>query len=608
MPGITGYVSQDSAAPLSSTVASMVASMHHGTHWASGRVVFAPAGAAAGWVAHRGSFADCMPVWNESHDICLVFSGEHLSDGQDFARICPAGSALATTDARWLVRWYEQSGPEFLQSLNGGFCGFLADLRPGRIRLLLFTDRYGLGRLYCHEDETGFYFASEAKALLRIRPGLRALDPAGLGEFLACGCTLQNRSLFAGIQLLPAGAVWTWQPPEPVSRRLYFERARWENQPPLAPEEFFERFRDTFSRVVPRYASGRQPVAMSVTGGVDSRMIMAALRTPPGSLPCYTFGGLLRESADVTIGRQVAQVCGQSHQVIPVTSRFFAEFPELAAQSVTLTDGTMDVTGAVGLFLNRLAREIAPVRLTGNYGGEILRGISSLKFDPIAEDLFDPGFCPHLRRVEETLAAERAGTRASLIAFKEVPWHHYSRLALESSQLTIRSPFLDNELVGLAFQAPPGPTRDKALAYRLIAAGNPALAHRPTDRGAARRPTLMPRAAWNWWKEFLPRAEYVYDYGMPPWFARIDRVLGPLHLEKLFLGRQKFAHFRLWYRRELAAYVRQVLLDRAALSRPYLNGRRVEAVVTAHLAGRGNYTREIHKLLTLELVQRHLLS
>jgi len=105
----------------------------------------------------------------------------------------------------------------------------------------------------------------------------------------------------------------------------------------------------------------------------------------------------------------------------------------------------------------------------------------------------------------------------------------------------------------------------------------------------------------------MPRAEYVYDYGMPQWLAKADRYLAPLHLERLFLGRQKFTHFRLWYRNELSGYVKELLLDPLTLARPYLNRRNVEEIVAAHLTGRGNYTLEIHKLLTSELIQRSLI-
>jgi asparagine synthase (glutamine-hydrolysing) len=95
---------------------------------------------------------------------------------------------------------------------------------------------------------------------------------------------------------------------------------------------------------------------------------------------------------------------------------------------------------------------------------------------------------------------------------------------------------------------------------------------------------------------------------MPNWLARIDRAFQPLRLERLFLGRQKFCHFRTWYKRELAAYVREILLDSRSRARPYVNGTELESSVNAHVSGLRNYTVEIHKLLSLELLQRALLD
>jgi asparagine synthase (glutamine-hydrolysing) len=95
---------------------------------------------------------------------------------------------------------------------------------------------------------------------------------------------------------------------------------------------------------------------------------------------------------------------------------------------------------------------------------------------------------------------------------------------------------------------------------------------------------------------------------MPPALVRLDALVRPLRLERLFLGRHKFYHFRIWYRDVLAGYVRERLLDRRALTRPYLDPTRVETVVRRHIAGSGNATTEIHRLLTLELVHRLLID
>lgn len=572
MPGITGFISRHPKAK----VQTMVECMATEPFYSSGSYVDEASELHIGWVAHKDSFADCLPIWNENRDVCLFFAGESFSEHKR---------------ATQLVHAYEDFGIGFIEKLNGWFSGMLLDRRKGEI--VLFNDRYGFGRVYYHEDENGFYFSSEAKALLKVLPKLRKLDPAGLGEFFSCGCALQNRSLFAGVQCLPGGSRWTFRRGEPAKKESYFRPESWESLPTLSGDEFYEKLKDTFARVLPRYL--RNSTGVSLTGGLDSRMIMAWAQRPAGSLPCYTFGGSYRDCADVTVARRVAQICRQPHQVIPVGKEFIADFPRLAEKTVYVTDGAMDVSGSPDLFANRIARGIAPVRLTGNYGGEILRGIVAFKPTRVQTELFDAAFSPRVKQAEETYASEAKCRRLSFVAFKQVPWHHHCRASVEQSQLTLRAPYLDNDLVSLVYQAPAELSTSSEPSLRLIADGNPALARLGTDRAGTMQ-------------EFLVKAEYAYDYGMPNWLAQVDSVLRPLHLEKLFLGRHKFYHFRYWYRHQLASYLKDILLDSRTLGRPYLNPLRVRAIVEGHTSGRSNHTMELHRVLSSELIQRTLIE
>ena len=118
----------------------------------------------------------------------------------------------------------------------------------------------------------------------------------------------------------------------------------------------------------------------------------------------------------------------------------------------------------------------------------------------------------------------------------------------------------------------------------------------------------MTAAALRQILEFTFKAEYAYDYGMPQWVARVDHLISPLRPERMFLGRHKFYHFRVWYRDALAQYIRDVLLDSRALTRPYVERKGLETIVQGHLDGGRNYTLEIHKLLTLELIHRQLVD
>jgi asparagine synthase (glutamine-hydrolysing) len=58
---------------------------------------------------------------------------------------------------------------------------------------------------------------------------------------------------------------------------------------------------------------------------------------------------------------------------------FLERFSDYAERTVYYTDGCADVSRSADLYVNEKAREIAPVRITGNYGGEVLRRVRQEK-------------------------------------------------------------------------------------------------------------------------------------------------------------------------------------------------------------------------------------
>jgi asparagine synthase (glutamine-hydrolysing) len=222
--------------------------------------------------------------------------------------------------------------------------------------------------------------------------------------------------------------------------------------------------------------------------------------------------------------------------------------------------------------------------------------------------LFHREFLSSVRQAGDTYARLLLGHAVTFAAFKQSPWHHYGILALEQTQVCMRSPFLDNDLVQTMFRAPVSARASDKPSLRLIADGNGDLARIPTDRGVGGNCGPLFGAASRGAFEFLFKAEYAYDMGMPQWVARIDHLLSPLRLERLFLGRHKVFHFRLWYRDTLANYLKEILLDPLSLSRPYIERKGIETMVLGHVKGDRNYTNDIHKILTLELLHRLLID
>lgn len=601
MPGIVGLITKMSPEWAKSELHRMVESLHKEPFYVNGTWIDESLGVYVGWSAQKGSFAEGMPLPNETGDVVLVFAGEEFPEPGTAARLTARGHALGSAEASYLVHLYEEDR-SFPASLNGFFHALLADRTYGTVTLM--NDRYGMQRLYCHESKDGFYFAVEAKAILAVRSELRSLDPASVGELIALNAVLDNRSLFKGISVLPAGSLWRFRNGAIEHQGTYFRPKEWEAQPTLDPNTYYRELCEVFAQNLPRYFNGRQRVAMSLTGGLDTRAIMAWYRGAEGSLPCYTFGGMYRDCRDVLVARQVARACGQPHQVIQVGADFLSRFPQLAERTVYLTDGCADVSCAAPFFVCEQAREIAPVRVTGNYGDQILRRFRAFKPTMPNADVFRPELVAHITAARETYNQLVDMHPLSFSAFCQAPWHHYSLLALEQTQLVQRSPFLDNDLVRTNFRAPASAVENNNVRLRLIADGSPALRQIRTDIGVGGTHETFPGAIVRRYQDFTFKAEYAYDHGMPQWVARIDHAFSPFHLERLFLGRHKYYHFRVWYRDALSKYVQEMLLDPLTLSRPYLDRKAVEATVRAHLKGIHNYTTEIHELLSLELLHR----
>ncbi|HEU0119611.1 MAG TPA: asparagine synthase-related protein [Bryobacteraceae bacterium] len=546
-----------------------------------------------------------MPLTNETGTLSMMFSGEDFSAPGTVAELRRAGHAIDNNPASYLIHQAEEDS-SFPASVNGRFHGLLLDRKTQSA--VLFNDRYGMHRIYYHQSAEAFYFAAEAKAILAVCPQLREVDLEGLGELVSLGCVLENRSVFKGIQVLPPASAWTFRDRRLIRRLEYFAPMEWEDQPPLDAEAFYQSIREVFSQRVGWYFGGREKVGVSLTGGLDSRMIMAWRREANRDFSCYSFGGMFRDCQDVSIAREVATRSGRQHQVIPVASEFLSQFPKYAERAVYLTDGCVNVSHSPDLYVNEIAATIAPVRLTGNYGGEVLRRVRAFKPMNTAPGLFTEDFLKYKESGDTNFRRAIQGHPLSFAVFRQAPWHHYGLLSLERTQVSLRSPFLDNAFVKAVFRAPATVLANNDVSLRLIADGDPALGALPTDRG------IVYGKDSAWWRarqkaiDFTVKAEYAYDYGMPQWLAKVDRLLSPFRPERMLLGRHKFYHFRYWYRHSLSSYVQDVLLDSKTLSRSFFNRKGLEAMVKGHISGRNNWTLGIHKALSVELMHRTLID
>jgi asparagine synthase (glutamine-hydrolysing) len=549
----------------------------------------------AGWVAMASSFADGQVFTNQRQDIVLLFSGECFQDPESFDKFPGNDDSRSGSNGRWLISLYERLGAPFVEKLNGLFSGLLLDKR--RRRAFLFNDRYGIERIYCCETRDGIYFASEAKAIVRVVEEARAFDRRGVAQFLKFGCTLDGQTLFNGVQLVPGGSLWSFEQGN-LRKGRYFRPKNWELQPPLSPGGFESRFQETFKRILPRYFESTSRIGISLTGGLDTRMIMACRPESRLKPVCYTFSGENAETLDARLAARVAKACNLEHTKLGIGADFLSNFGSYADRTVHITDGCLGVLGAHEIYLNQRARQLAPTRLTGNFGSEILRGISTFKPVGLSRPLVSPEVTADFTR-EQLPSIEEC--KVAFAAFREIPWNLFGSLAAGRSQVTFRTPYLDNEIVALAFQAPETLRRSPLVALRLVRNNNPALSDIPTDRGYRSEDGALTHAIRRLFCEATFKLDYIYTEGRV--LTPFDRFIGRLGAVGV-LGLHKYLPYRRWFRRELAAYVTEILTDGQTWRMPFWNSDFLRRMATEHIEGRANYVREINAVLTLEAADR----
>jgi asparagine synthase (glutamine-hydrolysing) len=604
MPGIVGIISQKPPEVCKDLVTSMVGSMEHEPFYTSRTHAVPEMGVYGGWVAHENSFAAGQIFFNERKDIVLFFSGECFVDRETRAELKRKGHEVSDTAGDGLVHLYEEEGERFFEKLNGLFSGLLID--KSRNRAFLFNDRYGLERIYFCETKDATYFASEAKALLRILPELRALDERGVAQFLTYGCTLEWRTLFRGIQLLPAGSVWSLENGR-CQKRTYFSPETWETQPVLTAERFESEFQETFKRILPRYFESESRIGVSLTGGLDTRMIMACRPATAQNPVCYTFSGEKGLTLDDRLAARVAESCGLEQRRLRIGSDFFSNFATHADRTVYITDGCVGILGAHEIYLNAQARQLAPVRLTGNFGSEVLRGVSTFKPISLSHDLISPEFHRSIEASVEKLSDFKKHA-VTFAAFREIPWKLFGSVAAGRSQLTFRTPYLDNELVALAYRAPERLRKSSLLASRIVKASSAALSKIPTDRGFVSDNSGLGFLFRRFFAEATFKIDYYNSEGLPCLFSSLDPALRRVSSKLGILGLHKYLPYRHWFRKELAPTIMERLSTERVREAPWWRKKAPEMFAGAHISGRANHARELNAVLTLEAIDRLLLS
>lgn len=182
-----------------------------------------------------------------------------------------------------LVEW----GTDALLKFDGMFALALWDTREKE--LLLARDRFGIKPLYLAWANDVLVFASEIKALLASSYITPAVDVGALAEYMTFQNFLTERTLFAGVDLLPHGSFC-----RAVACRVPTTHRYWDYDfvggPPSDRAQHTEELVHLFEAAVRRQMVSDVPVGAYLSGGIDSGAITAVAATHADPLRTFTVG------------------------------------------------------------------------------------------------------------------------------------------------------------------------------------------------------------------------------------------------------------------------------------------------------------------------------
>jgi len=244
---------------------------------------------------------------------------------------------------------------------------------PGRRRLVLARDPFGIKPLYYAETEQGFHFASEPQALLAVGAVAPQVFAQARDEVLAFNFTTGNATPFAGINRVAPGETLIIENARIVKR---IQRAALPaSSPPLSDDAAaLKAWNDVWRDTVFVHQRADVPYGMFLSGGIDSAAVlamMAQLNDRPVLAFTASFPGTAahdeREGA-----RAAAKAAGAAHVEIEVTAAdFWRELPAIAA---AVDDPVTDYAVVPTYVLAKRAARDVKVVLSGEGGDEIFAG------------------------------------------------------------------------------------------------------------------------------------------------------------------------------------------------------------------------------------------
>jgi len=352
---------------------------------------------------------------------------------------------VTRSDCEPPLHLYLRHGPDFTAKLRGMYAIAIHDIAAAR--LLLARDPFGIKPLYYAETADGFFFASEAQALIGAGVLSADINPRARDELLELQFSTGAETPFLGISRVLPGETLIVEHGRIVARR---RRAALPDDGRAAANidgGMVYALDAVLNDTIGVHQRSDVPYGMFFSGGIDSSVLlamMARLNERPVKALTAGFDGVAvhdeREHA-----RHVAKTVGAEHIEVDFSaSDFWALLPAIAA---AIDDAAADYAVLPTYKLAATAREHGlKVVLSGEGGDELFAGYGRYRHAarpwPFSRRMRRRGILEDMNILKDFPPGWRDG-----IARAEVAARKSGRTRLQAAQAADCADWLPNDLL-----------------------------------------------------------------------------------------------------------------------------------------------------------------
>ena len=555
-----------------------------------------------------------QPMQSADGMLSIVFNGEIYNNRELREEFERQGDTFSTTsDTEVILRAYERLGHGCLDRLRGMFAFAVWDRR--RQEVFIARDRVGIKPLVYAWDGRRLLFASELKALLEDPSLKRELDWEALRDYLVYQYVPSPQTIFRGVRKLEPGSYLVLS----LSHRTLEIRRYWElhfrPDASVSEADWEARLRELLAESVRLHMIADVPVGAFLSGGLDSSTVVAFMaRAAAGRVRTFSIGFDEESFDELGFARQVAARFGTEHSEYVVKPDALDVLPRLAQQ---FDEPFADSSAIPTYYVSKITREQVTVALSGDGGDENFAGYRRYARAQALSERLDRG----PGRLARPLLGQAArwlpdGARGQgyLTLLGEDPIARYFRMVTVHDTAALRRVLTHEARREMAPEASPEHFRRlaaeaKAPDYVSTLQALDIRTYLPEDilTKVDRTSMLVSLEAR------VPLLDHVlmeFMATMPVGLklrggggkAILRRVMAA-DLPEPVLARRKMGFgvpLGTWFRRELASYARDMLLDRRTRERGVFDAAAIERLLAEHQAGPRDRSAQIWSLLAFE--------